>query len=44
MKVSILETSKVKREGKFIDVRSVIFGWKLREEENINSDSENELF
>ena len=41
MNVSILEKTKVKRDGKFIDVRSVIFGWKLREDE-INIDSENE--
>ena len=42
MNVSILEKSKVKKEKKWVDVRSVIFGWRLREDEN-NSESEIEI-
>ena len=33
MNVSVLEKSKVKKDGKWADVRSVIFGWKYREDD-----------
>jgi hypothetical protein len=38
MNVSVLEKSKVKKDGKWADVRSVIFGWKYREDECENEE------
>jgi hypothetical protein len=37
MKASVVEKTKVKKNGKWADVRSIIFGWKYRDD-----DSENE--
>ena len=33
MKATIIEKTKVKRYGKRVDVRSVIFGWKYKDDE-----------
>jgi phage/plasmid-associated DNA primase len=38
MNVSVLEKSKVKKDGKWADVRSVIFGWKYRDDESENEE------
>ena len=41
MNVNVMEKSKVKKNDKWTDVRSVIFGWKMKVDENI-TDSEEE--
>ena len=40
MNVSIMEKSKVKKNDKWTDVRSVIFGWKMKVDENITDSEE----
>ena len=38
MNTYVIEKTKVKRDGKRVDVRSVIFGWKYKDDDE--SDSE----
>lgn len=38
MKASVVERTKVKKNGKWSDVRSIIFGWKYRDDDSENED------
>ena len=33
MKASVVEKTKVKKNGKWADVRSIIFGWKYKDDD-----------
>ena len=38
LKASVIERAKVKRNGKWFDVRSIIYGWKYKDDDCENED------
>jgi phage/plasmid-associated DNA primase len=38
LKASVIERAKVKRNGKWVDVRSIIYGWKYKDDDCENED------
>jgi hypothetical protein len=42
MNTTVIKSTSVKKNGKFVDVRSVIRGWKMKEDSVDDDDSENE--